>query len=110
MLNITSNAYKKLDSVGDLMIDIKTTGCNGYSYQYIPMKELDSSKLDKLKAVKVSSNLYFSDKLHKLIWNKINTLDYKSEQFNSSFLLTSSITDSYCGCGHSFSVEEQTNE
>jgi len=107
MLNITPNANKKLDSVGTLIIDIKTTGCNGYSYVYTPIKSIDSQKFDDLGPIKVGPSVYFSKKLHELIWDKINILDYRIDQFLSQFELKSSISDSYCGCGHSFSVKNE---
>ena len=93
---IMSNAEK--DSLG-VRVSVKTGGCAGMSYIMEYAKEIKpNEEVIEEKGVKV-----FIDP--KAIMYLLGTeMDYKKEQFSSSFVFKNPNETERCGCGESFKV------
>ena len=93
---IMSNAEK--DSIG-VRIGVKSGGCAGMSYVMEYAKKIDpSDELIEDKGVKV-----FIDP-GAIMYLLGTEMDYKKEQFSSSFVFNNPNETERCGCGESFKV------
>ena len=93
---IMSNAEK--NSIG-VRIGVKSGGCAGMSYVMEYAKKIDpSDELIEDKGVKV-----FIDP-GAIMYLLGTQMDYKKEQFSSSFVFNNPNETERCGCGESFKV------
>ena len=93
---IMSNAEK--NSIG-VRIGVKSGGCAGMSYVMEYAKKIDpSDELIEDKGVKV-----FIDP-GAIMYLLGTEMDYKKEQFSSSFVFNNPNETERCGCGESFKV------
>ena len=93
---IMSNAEK--NSIG-VRIGVKSGGCAGMSYVMEYAKKIDpSDELIEDKGVKV-----FIDSAA-VMYLLGTEMDYKKEQFSSSFVFNNPNETERCGCGESFKV------
>ena len=93
---IMSNAEK--DSIG-VRIGVKSGGCAGMSYVMEYTKEVNpSDEIIEDKGVKVFVD---SGAIMYLLGTE---MDYKKEQFSSSFVFKNPNETERCGCGESFKV------
>ena len=94
--DIMSNAEK--DSIG-VRIGVKSGGCAGMSYVMEYTKEVNpSDEIIEDKGVKVFVD---SGAIMYLIGTE---MDYKKEEFSSSFVFKNPNETERCGCGESFKV------
>ena len=93
---IMSNAEK--DSIG-VRIGVKSGGCAGMSYVMEYAKEINpNDEVIEDKGVKVFVD---SGAIMYLLGTE---MDYKKEQFSSSFVFKNPNESERCGCGESFKV------
>ena len=93
---IMSNAEK--DSIG-VRIGVKSGGCAGMSYVMEYTKEVNpSDEIIEDKGVKVFGD---SGAIMYLLGTE---MDYKKEEFSSSFVFKNPNETERCGCGESFKV------
>ena len=93
---IMSNAEK--DSIG-VRIGVKSGGCAGMSYVMEYTKEVNpNDEIIEDKAVKVFVD---SGAIMYLLGTE---MDYKKEEFSSSFVFKNPNETERCGCGESFKV------
>ena len=93
---IMSNAEK--DSLG-VRVSVKSGGCAGMSYVMEYTKELNpSDELIEDKGVKVFVD---SGAVMYLLGTE---MDYKEEEFSSSFVFKNPNETERCGCGESFKI------
>ena len=93
---IMSNAEK--NSIG-VRVGVKSGGCAGMSYVMEYAKKIDpSDELIEDKGVKV-----FIDP-GAIMYLLGTEMDYKKEQFSSSFVFNNPNETERCGCGESFKV------
>ena len=94
--DIMSNAEK--DSIG-VRIGVKSGGCAGMSYVMEYTKEVNpSDEIIEDKGVKVFVD---SGAIMYLLGTE---MDYKKEEFSSSFVFKNPNETERCGCGESFKV------
>ena len=94
--DIMSNAEK--DSIG-VRIGVKSGGCAGMSYVMEYTKEVNpNDEIIEDKGVKV---LVDSGAIMYLLGTE---MDYKKEEFSSSFVFKNPNETERCGCGESFKV------
>ena len=93
---IMSNAEK--DSLG-VRVSVKTGGCAGMSYVMEYTKDVNpSDEIIEDKGVKV-----FVDTAA-IMYLLGTEMDYKKEEFSSSFVFNNPNESERCGCGESFSI------
>ena len=94
---IMSNAEKDFAGV---RISVKSGGCAGMSYVMEYTKELNpSDEIIEDKGVKV-----FIDSAA-IMYLLGTEMDYKKEEFSSSFVFNNPNETERCGCGESFKIE-----
>ena len=94
---IMSNAEK--DSIG-VRIGVKSGGCAGMSYVMEYTKEVNpNDEIIEDKGVKVFVD---SGAIMYLLGTE---MDYKKEEFSSSFVFNNPNETERCGCGESFKIE-----
>ena len=91
-------SYAEKNSIG-VRIGVKSGGCAGMSYVMEYAKKIDpSDELIEDKGVKV-----FIDP-GAIMYLLGTEMDYKKEQFSSSFVFNNPNETERCGCGESFKV------
>ena len=94
---IMSNAEK--DSLG-VIVSVKTGGCAGMSYVMEYTKDVNpSDEIIEDKGVKV-----FVDSAA-IMYLLGTEMDYKKEEFSSTFVFNNPNETERCGCGESFKIE-----
>ena len=95
--DIMSNAQK--DAIG-VRISVKSGGCAGMSYVMEYSKEINSNdEVIEDKGVKV-----FVDSAA-VMYLLGTEMDYKTDEFSSSFVFNNPNETERCGCGESFKIE-----
>ena len=82
------------------LVGIDKSGCNGYSYKldFVKKNEVENFDFIQQNSVKV-----FIDP--KAVMYLLGTeMDYKKEEFSSSFVFNNPNETERCGCGESFKV------
>lgn len=107
MLNITDSAK---DKISDLIREennpslvlrtfIQGGGCSGFNYGFTFDEEVNDDDftidIGDCRVVVDSMSMQYLDGA---------TIDYKTEKFNSQFVITNPNAKTTCGCGSSFSV------
>ena len=84
-----------------LYVDIKTTGCSGYAYDFTTIKQPQTDDI-----IFPQENGFFIEVSQKnLAFIKGSTLDYVREKMNASFQFINNPNEkARCGCGESFTV------
>jgi iron-sulfur cluster insertion protein len=120
VVNITSDAAKRLHDIGDgsdILFEVKGGGCNGFNYnlelidENIPrngrVPTYEPNKFDETvpiepKGSSSNNNLIISSKsLPKVIGVEI---DYSTDLMGTAFTFKNPNASSECGCGTSFNV------
>ena len=96
--DIMSNAQK--DAIG-VRVSVKSGGCAGMSYVMEYSKEINpNDEVVEDKGVKV-----FIDPAA-VLYLLGTEMDYKKEEFSSSFVFNNPNETERCGCGESFKIEK----
>ena len=91
-------SYKEADSIG-VRVAVKSGGCAGLSYVMEYAKEINpNDEIVEDKGVKV-----FVDAAA-VMYLLGTEMDYKKEEFSSSFVFNNPNETERCGCGESFKI------
>jgi iron-sulfur cluster assembly accessory protein len=90
---------KKIDSQHILKIDLKKSGCSGYSIEFkiIPVED---NTYDIFNSIKVLVNPEHQEKLTDTV------IDLKQEGLNNKIVFDNPKAVQHCGCGESFNIKE----
>ena len=106
LLNITKTAGTQLikiaknNNVNNILFSVTSGGCNGFNYQFTPLKKIGENKLDEI--IKYDDlNIVICG--HSLFAVLGTTIDWKKDIMGEAFHFTNPNASSQCGCGSSFS-------
>lgn len=110
LITVSKSALKKINSIINLdnskaiLISIKGGGCNGFNYNFTPLKS--NEKTDKLdKIIKIDDiNVHICGK--SLMYIMGTHIDYKTDIMGDRFDFTNENISSKCGCGTSFNFKD----
>lgn len=108
-LQLTDAAIKQLTKLcaeqngRGLYINIKKTGCSGYAYD---LKIINQAAADDLVFPQINQLFVAISKNH-IAFISGSTLDYVREGVNARFKFINPNETGSCGCGESFTINEQ---
>lgn len=101
-LTITDAAIARMEALagcGFLRLDVKSTGCSGYSYALSRAE----AQLPGDDAIPAGTMVLLIDK--KNSWMMIGmTIDYQETDFAQEFVFSNPNEKGRCGCGESFAI------
>lgn len=97
---ILSKVAAKEDAIG-LRLEIKSTGCSGYSYQMAYAMEETPAVDDKIEE---GGAVLFIPKTHSWMLFGME-IGFAEDMMSSGFTFTNPNETGRCGCGESFSIE-----
>lgn len=100
VFNISESAKLRLQNVlkeGEaFLIDVTSGGCNGFSYKYNIVQNIQETILQ-------NPNIVVTNQAKEMVNG--STLDYTADEFGTAFFsITNPNATSKCGCGNSFST------
>ena len=103
-LNKINQILKNNNSIA-MLISIKGGGCNGFNYNFTPLKSNQKTdKLDQVIKIKNTNIHLCGTSLMYLIGTHI---DYKKDIMGEKFDFINDNISSKCGCGTSFNFKNQ---
>lgn len=114
LITISKNAIKKINSIINsenskaILISIKGGGCNGFNYNFTPLKtNKKTGKFDTILKID-DLNIHICGK--SLMYIMGTHIDYKKDIMGDRFDFSNKNISSKCGCGTSFNFKEIKNE
>tara|TARA_B100001057_G_C22487177_1_gene808774 strand:+ start:289 stop:624 length:336 start_codon:yes stop_codon:yes gene_type:complete len=108
ILTITKNAGQQLQriakhhNVSSILFSVKGGGCNGFNYNFIPLKESLEDHKEKVIYENIEIIICNSSLFH-LLGTKI---DWTSSLMGDAFKFDNPNASGKCGCGTSFSMDK----
>ena len=111
LITISELALNKINSIlkskksDAMLISIKGGGCNGFNYNFTPLKTNEKKdKNDEIIKIENTNIHLCGSSLMYLIGTHI---DYKQDIMGNKFDFTNDNISSKCGCGTSFNFKDQ---
>lgn len=104
-IEITEQAYKKLkDLINEhqswgIKVSLKSGGCAGFTYELDLVEHMD--RVDSLDIIIAEKDINLVLDKHSLVFLFGTRLDFKQDNFSSTFVFENSNQTSACGCGKS---------
>lgn len=110
LITISNNALSKINQIlkhnssKAMLISIKGGGCNGFNYNFTPLKTNEkTNKLDEVIKID-NTNIHLCGT--SLMYLMGTHIDYKKDIMGEKFDFTNENISSKCGCGTSFNFKD----